>query len=85
MNDAPNYPSLKLPEAPQPQTAVERSVSRDDAFSKPGHMGKAHATKGARSHKTWSPAKGVRFRPTNERVPGRRRKLARDERSVTFY
>lgn len=85
MSEVPSYQPIKLPESAPAQSAVERSVSREGAFSTPGHTAKAHATKGPRSHKTWSPAKGTRFRPTNEKVPGRRRKRARDERSITFY
>lgn len=77
MSEVPNYQPIKLPQTPAP--AVERSIERDDAFSKPGSMGKVSAKKG------WSPAKGTRFRATHEKAPGRRRKRARDERSITFY
>lgn len=81
MSDTPSYQPIKLPEP----TAVEKSVARDGAFSTPGSMGKSHATKGARSPSTWKPAHGTRFRPTHEKVRGRRRKNSKDERSITFY
>lgn len=76
MNETPSYAPIKLPEAAPQSTAVERSVSRDDSFSKPGSMGKAGK---------WQPAKGTRFRATHEKARGRRRKRGRDERSITFY
>lgn len=66
-------------------SVVTKSVSKESAFSTPGKM---NATRGPRSPKTWKPAHGVRFRPTSEKGPKspvRKRKRARDERSVTFY
>jgi len=76
--ELPNYAG-----GPKPvplQTVVERSVERDSAFSKPGHVGKGAASKG------WKPAKGVRFRPTNERRgPGRPRVRKMDPRQVKYY
>lgn len=78
MTDQPQYQAIKLPD--KSTAIVEKSVQREDAFSKPGHM-----TRGPKSARTWKPAHGVRFRPTSEKAPGRRRKRARDERSVTFY
>ena len=76
MSDLPQYP-----QAPPPQTHVperiQRSIERTDAFSKPG------TTKP--SGKGWQPAKGVRFRQTIEKAPGRPRKRKPDPRKVRFY
>lgn len=78
MNEINNYPRIPTPEPTK--TTVEKSVERDGAFSKPGHSSKT-AAKG----KGWSPAKGTRFRSTIEKVKGRKRKRARDSRSVEFF
>lgn len=75
MTELQSYPAVKPPEP----TTVEKSVSREGAFSKPGHT--AHVAKG----KGWSPAKGTRFRATNEKPRGRQRKRRSDPRNVTFY
>ena len=48
---------------------------KDSAFSKPGVVGA----------KSWKPAKGVRFRPSMGKKPGRPRKRAADPRYVTFF
>lgn len=77
MNEIPTYSPLK-PVDP-PVDPVARSVARDGAFSKPG------STKTATKSKGWSPAKGTRFRATNEKAKGRPRKKARDKRSVEFF
>jgi hypothetical protein len=71
----PIEPYQNLPPVSAPQTTVEKSVSRDGAFSKPG------TTKS----KGWSPAKGTRFRPTSEKAKGRPRKRPRDVRNVQFF
>lgn len=78
MTEIPPYdPLKKQPE--HEQTTVERSVSRDGAFSKPGHVSKTgHSGK-------WKPATGTRFRATNEKPKGRIRKRKRDPRHVEFY
>jgi hypothetical protein len=68
--DLPNY----VPE--KPVDPVDKSVAKEAAFSKPGHTSKG---------KGWAPAKGTRFRPTNEKAPGRRRKRPLDPRRVQFY
>lgn len=78
MSDVPNYQPIVQPAQP---TAVERSMARDDAFSKPGSIGKGTQSKS----KGWKPAHGTRFRATHEKVKGRRRKRAKDDRNVTFY
>ena len=63
---------------PEPNPTVAKSVSRPDAFSKPGSM--------AGSSKGWAPAKGVRFRPLSaKRGPGRPRKKPRDKRDIIYY
>jgi len=80
MSDIPKYPPLKAPE-PEPST-VEKSVSRDGAFSKPGHVSKGNSKTGS---KGWSPAKGTRFRATNEKARGRPRKHPSDPRAVKYY
>lgn len=71
----PIEPYPKVPPVSVAQTTVERSISREGAFSKPG------TTKS----KGWSPAKGTRFRPTSEKAKGRPRKRPRDKRSVEFF
>jgi hypothetical protein len=66
------------PETPV-DPAVEKSIARDSAFSKPGTMGKPQQGKGR-------PGKGMRFRPLSvKRGPGRQRKKARDPRDVKFW
>lgn len=71
MNEPPKYPPVETPANP----TVERSISRPDAFSKPGSVGKPAAAK-----------QGTRFRPlAAKRTPGRPRKHRKDPRSVTFY
>lgn len=72
----PIEPYPNVPPATAPQDPVARSVSRESAFTKPGTT-----TKG----KGWQPAKGVRFRPTNEKGKIRKRKLKPDPRRVQFY
>lgn len=73
-SEIPQYQPLKPVEDP-----VSRSVSREGAFSKPG------STKPGKANKGWSPAKGTRFRATNEKAPGRRRKRPGDKRNVQFF
>ena len=63
------YPPLKKEPVPV-QTAVERSLARPDAFSKPGSIGKAGNSK-------------VRVRTTSGKITGAKKK--RDYRNVTFY
>jgi hypothetical protein len=70
----PEIPKVPVPAAPV--NPVERSVSRDGAFSKPGST---------KSTGKWAPAKGTRFRSTIEKAPGRPRKRPRDKRKVTFF
>lgn len=77
MNEIPAYAPLK-PVDP-PVDPVARSVAREGAFSKPG------STKTASKGKGWSPAKGTRFRATNEKSKGRPRIRKRDPRSVEFF
>ncbi len=84
MSDTPNYAPIPTPKTIQ-RTTVEVSTYKDDSFSKPGHTPRSNATKGQRSARTWRPAHGIRFRATNDKIPGRRRKNPKDERSVTFY
>ena len=64
------YPPLKKETVPV-QTAVERSLARPDAFSKPGTIGKPGSSK-------------VRVRTTSGKIKGARKKN-RDYRNVTFY
>lgn len=76
--DLPNYGPAKqtVVDTGKPVDPVARSVEKDNAFSKPGHTSKG---------KGWQPAKGTRFRPTNEKAPGRKRKRPMDPRRVQFY
>jgi hypothetical protein len=62
------YPPLKKEPVPV-QTAVERSLARPDAFSKPGTIGKSSAK--------------VRVRTTSGKITGRKKK--KDYRDVQFY
>ena len=71
-----NLPSYK---PVQPIDPVAKSIERESAFSKPG------TTKSSAKSKGWAPAKGLRFRATNEKRPGRRRIHPQDKRRVTFY
>lgn len=76
MNDVPQYPTPEKPKI----DPVQRSIERESAFSKPG------STKSTAKGKTgWAPAKGVRFRATNMKKPGRRRVHPMDKRRVTYY
>jgi len=77
MTDIQPYQPVKPIEAPV--DPVARSVAREGAFSKPG------STKPATKSKGWSPAKGVRFRATNEKAKGRPRIRKKDPRSVEFF
>lgn len=77
MNEIPTYPPIKPND--YPADPVARSVAREGAFSKPG------STKTASKSKGWAPAKGTRFRATNEKARGRPRKRPRDKRSVEFF
>lgn len=77
--DLPNYgPAKAAPvvDTGKPVDPVARSVERENAFSKPGHTSKG---------KGWQPARGVRFRPTNEKAKGRIRKRKPDARFVRYY
>jgi hypothetical protein len=74
MTNLPQYPALKVPDPPV--DPVARSVAREGAFSKPGST---------KAGKGWSPAKGTRFRATNEKVKGRPRTRKRDPRNVEFF
>lgn len=78
MDPLPQYPTPEQPKL----DPVEKSISRESAFSKPGTTKSSKAT--AKS-KGWAPAKGTRFRATNEKRPGRRRIHPQDKRRVTFY
>lgn len=71
MSETNQYAPLKKPESAD---IVANSVARDSAFSKPGSVSKG-----------WKPAKGTRFRPTNEKARGRPRKRRKDPRSIQFY
>lgn len=71
----------RLPDLPVYSAQPLPKPIREDAFSKPGTVGKAAA-----KSKGWAPAKGTKFRSTAEKPgPGRPRKRKRDPRSVTFY
>lgn len=76
MTTIPIPPTYQPPSAPAAvNSTVAKSISRPDAFSKPGSMGKT-STKSA----------GVRFRALKyQRGPGRPRKHARDARDVQYY
>ena len=64
------YPPLKKELVPVQQTAVERSLARPDAFSKPGSIGKTGNSK-------------VRVRTTSGKIKGAKKR--RYYRNVTFY
>lgn len=53
-----------------PQDPVARSLARPDACAKPAVIGHP---------------KGVRVRPTNQRLPGRPKKKKRDIRDVKYF
>jgi hypothetical protein len=67
----PTYPALKKEAVPVKQlTAVERSLARPDAFSKPGTMGQQKTR-----------IRTLRTKPKS----GHQRKKKRDPRQVKFY
>lgn len=61
---------------------INRSVSRDGAFSKPAAVSNS-APKS--TNKGWKPAKGARFRPGSVKPTGRPRVRPIDPRYVKFF
>jgi hypothetical protein len=78
-SEPPIVPPTPIPQYPKVDP-VTRSTAREDAFSKPGST-KPGNSKGGK----WAPAKGTRFRPTNDKIKGRRRKFNDDKRRVEFF
>lgn len=68
-----SQPPMKLEEVPVKVDPVARSIAREDAFMKPGSIGKGSGNR------------GVRVRLTNQRPPGRPKRRKRDPRDVRFW